>query len=1540
MYKKIFSAILFGVLTIASTSTFVSCKDYDDDINNLQAQIDELNNKKIAEINSTITDLKNADANLQKAIEDAKTDLKKAITDGDAATLAAAKSLIDKAIEDCQKACKENLAKSQQEQDARYDEAIAKVNQRVDDVIKLLSDQDGNIQQVGKDLKALSDKLANFESKYGNLTTAFTDLTKRVTNLEDAVKAQKAALAALADQIAKGVDIDGYDDAELQGKIDAAGDRITALDKKVDDLKTDLSGKIKDLTDKLNTVSGDLDDLKKAHSDFVTETNNKLTDLGTQIGNVKSLAESTASDLGKLDVMFKILVNDLRSLVYMPKLYIDGIETIEYPYLKYALLYESPKYNVTRREADVPTDHADPLLRDLIDWNRDGHTDSTFYAPVWPIQYHMNPGNASTEFANIKGYYAYEAEVMTRAFYDTKSNAASTWGIVPVDRWDNQYNTADMIWNKTNGIMTIGLRIQKPEGIDNPGVPGTNHFPTDLEEDSNDPRSVKNVIIALQANSKKATADYAGAGKDTVITSDYAQVVMEKIKIEGMIWNTHPTYWNGKNERIKDFWNNKKGYATLDIAGDGAPYKYRPGGTSATDGRDEPGAVCNQWVHVWDKPEEALKHPADIELFTDKDVNLIQYLGVHYYYEQNEPLTDNVVSHRPCQTWKYDAIELQRLGFVWVFDTLDYYVSSNRTRDSRYAIFTDHKNGVIRAKNVDELGNTDLGHDATHEAVDREPLVRVRLYHFSNISDMTKWNNMDAKKDGINEFNALGAKPVLDGYIRLHITRPELLPIEYPTENLNFNLCNGAKTDKDRVGGWNWSMFSKRVLQDKLNNMEKTAFDLNYRPEIDETVPATVLGDGGKVYELIQYKKAGSPNADNPNEHWKYTKKTGADKIGTVHLTYDAQGTTNHAYEWRFSEAELEALTHHATPGDNGSNPATVETYIHYTGHFYSSTLGDVDENIKKQFEGADWDDIFIKLTVKITRSNVDMSETKSKDEQYWYKENGSWRRNQTPDFRLPWPTTGKDGINGLNWSDYDDGASISQNADILYRSIANNTPYPEDGLGNTSRTVPWRNEILSTWDGNKIQVSNSNGGSKLYFAPIEYKIKALDGTEYVVTPRRGFSDELFDKFICKYVPGRWNNNKFTPGNSHGYIYAGKRNNINTTTGIQDSYDVFNGDLVKNNDILNKCAIYYARTSSDPTLDGVFSNDTLFAVKLSEYTQKNEYEPIAIIQNTSTSVGGQVVLLHEYVQNKWRGSDDQPSGNKYAQANEWDKENAYTEACVNAVGYLTSVERNSEDLLTGKFDDKGNPLSKQLRSYVGVIASNKCEIANQMKDYKIGNFAVFQMAWERPINLLQESDFMFDAVNNADYIYVVDIVKLFDWRGTKEGHMWGAQGIPAHWTVQNWNNWQWLWAYYNVKDIIVDLTPTKVKTNLSQTNPATTVTMNTVSNLVELRGLADRKDRIHYGPFQTLDANFPLRTTPYDFNAVSENEKLIEYMGLDNAEMEGIDAEKARFGYIKYYNNGQNVDDFDVWVPITIVYDWGEILDQPVKIHIHYTRGN
>ena len=49
MNKKFLSAILFGALMVSSTGTFVSCKDYDDDI-------DEIN-KELTDIKSKLSDL-------------------------------------------------------------------------------------------------------------------------------------------------------------------------------------------------------------------------------------------------------------------------------------------------------------------------------------------------------------------------------------------------------------------------------------------------------------------------------------------------------------------------------------------------------------------------------------------------------------------------------------------------------------------------------------------------------------------------------------------------------------------------------------------------------------------------------------------------------------------------------------------------------------------------------------------------------------------------------------------------------------------------------------------------------------------------------------------------------------------------------------------------------------------------------------------------------------------------------------------------------------------------------------------------------------------------------------------------------------------------------------------------------------------------------------------------------------------------------------------------------------------------------------------
>ena len=66
MKRKYLSALLMGTLTVASVSTFTSCKDYDDDISNLQEQIDKL---------ATADQLKQKVEELQALISSNKSDI-------------------------------------------------------------------------------------------------------------------------------------------------------------------------------------------------------------------------------------------------------------------------------------------------------------------------------------------------------------------------------------------------------------------------------------------------------------------------------------------------------------------------------------------------------------------------------------------------------------------------------------------------------------------------------------------------------------------------------------------------------------------------------------------------------------------------------------------------------------------------------------------------------------------------------------------------------------------------------------------------------------------------------------------------------------------------------------------------------------------------------------------------------------------------------------------------------------------------------------------------------------------------------------------------------------------------------------------------------------------------------------------------------------------------------------------------------------------------------------------------------------------------
>ena len=93
MNKKFLSAILFGALMVTSTGTFVSCKDYDDDIENLQGQIDGLKSTLSADIQTLKSDLAVAKAEAVAAAEAKIAELEEELEATSAANTAALNAL-------------------------------------------------------------------------------------------------------------------------------------------------------------------------------------------------------------------------------------------------------------------------------------------------------------------------------------------------------------------------------------------------------------------------------------------------------------------------------------------------------------------------------------------------------------------------------------------------------------------------------------------------------------------------------------------------------------------------------------------------------------------------------------------------------------------------------------------------------------------------------------------------------------------------------------------------------------------------------------------------------------------------------------------------------------------------------------------------------------------------------------------------------------------------------------------------------------------------------------------------------------------------------------------------------------------------------------------------------------------------------------------------------------------------------------------------------------------------------------------------------
>ena len=314
MKRKYLSALLMGTLTVASMSTFTSCKDYDDDISNLQGQIDKLAtadqlSKKVAELQALISSNKSDITSLQAELA------KKTTLDEVKAVLAdyATKQYVDAADKTLQDAIdalktgdiaklKEDVVKAQAAADKAADDAKA-ANAEIVETLKTLATKT-ELQDAAdaaqKAIEALESKNAEalkkaqaeiLETLKGYATKSDVEdgdkktlesLASTIKNASDALaqaNANKQAIADALDILGKGYSKENTVAAAIeaiQGQIGTPNKELGTLDSRLAAIESVLNG-VKDddtklgLATKVTNIETQLKDIIGQYSTMVTD---------------------------------------------------------------------------------------------------------------------------------------------------------------------------------------------------------------------------------------------------------------------------------------------------------------------------------------------------------------------------------------------------------------------------------------------------------------------------------------------------------------------------------------------------------------------------------------------------------------------------------------------------------------------------------------------------------------------------------------------------------------------------------------------------------------------------------------------------------------------------------------------------------------------------------------------------------------------------------------------------------------------------------------------------------------------------------------------------------------------------------------------------------------------------------------------------------------------------------------------------------------------------------------------------------------------
>ena len=367
MNKKFISVFMMGAATLAPLSTLVSCSDYDDDINNLQAQIDASGvnlKEEVSKLQKLLDECKaaaeKADADLEQAIKNATNDAK-GYADIQAeqakqAAIAAAQAQIAQAIADLENGA---ISAAQARANEAYTlaEQVSKVaNDNKAELAKLANDLKSVNADLEKAIEALQGRMTVAEANIANVKSQAAENKAKLTTLEETINSLKTsndaahkALSAKDDELKKLIEdnqkaieakltaevaainakitqintaigvLEGRVDA-LEGRADNAEDRLDNLEEGVDSINGRLDG--------LDQLLSNVQELVGANTDSIAANKEAIDLINEYInGSLKSKLQTLSEDLQqakneivsintKLDFLFRNLNNLITGLIF------------------------------------------------------------------------------------------------------------------------------------------------------------------------------------------------------------------------------------------------------------------------------------------------------------------------------------------------------------------------------------------------------------------------------------------------------------------------------------------------------------------------------------------------------------------------------------------------------------------------------------------------------------------------------------------------------------------------------------------------------------------------------------------------------------------------------------------------------------------------------------------------------------------------------------------------------------------------------------------------------------------------------------------------------------------------------------------------------------------------------------------------------------------------------------------------------------------------------------------------------------------------